>query len=244
MDDNDSERRGQGGKPEWFLGWLREVFLPISKNPLAEQIEQFENAVGQLPNIDEAVKKSLTTTLSTEVQIIQGREDDKSQIQKLLKTTPAIFSEPVPMPWNQLTESEAKIISRVVENIKQQDFATKSIRYWSIHFADVFDKYFIASRIGRIAIVYNSCSASLKQRLLALDVGDKAKVDSYSYLDLLQLITTIVHSPNARDDATMQIYKGLRQTNAESVQAFLQRVRDVGVRTTILRATSNSCLKT
>ena len=227
MDGNDPERRGEGGKPEWFLGWLREVFLPISKNPLAEQIEQFEVAVGQLPNIDDAVKKSLTTTLSTEVQIIQGREDDKSQIQKLLKTTPAILSEPVPMPWNQLNESEAKIISRVVENIKQQDFATKSIKYWSTHFQDVYDKYFISSRIGRIAVIYNSCSASLKQRLLALDVGDKAKVDSYSYLDLLQLITTIVHSPNARDDATMQIYKGFRQTNTESIQAFLQRVRDV-----------------
>ena len=227
MDGNDPERRGQGGKPEWFLGWLREVFLPASKNPLAEQIEQFENAVGQLPNIDEALKKSLTTTLSTEVQIIQGREDDKSQIQKLLKTAPAILGEPVPMPWSQLTESEAKIISRVVENIKQQDFATKSIRHWSIHFADVFDKFFISSRIGRIAIVYNSCSASLKQRLLALDVGDKAKSDSYSYLELLQLITAVVHSPNARDDATMQIYKGFRQNNTESVQTFLQRVRDV-----------------
>ncbi len=94
------------------------VVAPATKNPLAEQIEQFENAVGQLPNIDEAVKKSLTTTLSAEAQIIQGREDDKSQVQKLLKTTPAILDQPTPMPWNRLTESEAKIISRVVENIK------------------------------------------------------------------------------------------------------------------------------
>ncbi len=132
-----------------------------------------------------------------------------------------------PMPWSQLTESEAKIISRVVENIKQQDFATKSIRHWAIHFADVFDKFFISSRIGRIALVYNSCSTSLKQRLLALDVGDEAKKDSYTYLNLLQMITTVVHSPNARDDATMQIYKGFRQTSSESVQTFLQRVRDV-----------------
>ena len=38
-----------------------------------------------LPNIDEAVKKSLTTTLSTEAQIIQGREDDKSQVKDYLK---------------------------------------------------------------------------------------------------------------------------------------------------------------
>ena len=178
MDNDAPEQRGAGAKPDWFLGWLREVFLPASKDPLAAQIERFENAVGLLPDIDDAVKKSLTTTLSTEAQILQGREDDKSLVQKLLKTTPAILDQPEPMPWNQLTESEAKIISRVVENIKQQDFATKSIRYWSIHFADVFDKFFIASRIGRIALVYNSCSTSLKQRLLALDVGDEAKKDS------------------------------------------------------------------
>ena len=227
MDNDAPEQRGSGVKPDWFLGWLREVFLPASRDPLAAKIEQFENAVGQLPDIDEAVKKSLTTTLSTEAQILRGREDDKTQVQKLLKTTPAILDEPSPMPWNQLTESEAKIISRVVENIKQQDFATKSIKYWSIHFADLFDKFFVASRIGRIALVYNSCSTSLKQRLLALDVGNEARKDSYSYLNLLQLITTVVHSPNARDDATMQVYKGFRQSSSESVQAFLQRVRDV-----------------
>jgi len=110
MDNDAPEQRGPGVKPDWFLGWLREVFLPASRDPLAAQIEQFENAVGQLPNIDEAVKKSLTTTLSTEAQILRGREDDKTQVQKLLKTTPAILDEPSPMPWNQLTESEAKII--------------------------------------------------------------------------------------------------------------------------------------
>ena len=227
MDNEAPEQRGQGAKPDWFLGWLREVFLPASRNPLAEQLEQFETAVSQLPNIDEAVKKSLTSTLSTEAQILQGKEDDKSQIQKLLKSTHITLDEPVPMPWSQLSESESKIISRVVENLKIQDFATKSIRFWSIHFSDVFDKFFISSRIGRIAIVYNSCSASLKQRLLTLDLGDKAKDNAYSYLNLLQLITTVVHSPNARDDATMQIYKGLRQNNGESVQGFLQRMRDV-----------------
>ena len=116
----------------------------------------------------------------------------------------------------------------MVENIKQQDFAAKSIKYLSIHFTDLFDKFFVSSRIGRIALVYNSCSTSLKQRLLALDVGSEASKDSYSYLNLLQLITTVVHSPNARDDATMQIYKGFKQHSAESVQVFLQRVRDGG----------------
>ena len=130
------------------------------------------------------------------------------------------------MPWDKITEGEAKIISRVVENLKQQDFSTKSLKHWSVHFADVFDKFCISSRVGRIALVFNSCSTSLKQRLLALDVGQEAQKDSYSYLNLLHLITTVVHSPVSRDQAMMDIYKGFRQASSESVQSYLQKVRD------------------
>ena len=157
------------------------------------------------------------------------KEDDKSKVQQLLKTQALAIDDAVsPMPWNQLTESEAKVISRVVENIKQQDFSTRSIKHWSIHFSDLFDKFFISSRVGRIAVVYNSCSTSLKQRLLALDVGNEAQKDSYSYLSLLQLITTVVHSPVSKDKAMMSIYKGFRQASSESIQSYLQRVRDTG----------------
>ena len=81
--------------------------------------------------------------------------------------------------------------------------------------------------MGKLAVTYNSCSLSLKQRLLSLGVGTEARAETYSFLKLLQLITTIVHSPVSRDEAMLQIYKGLNQTSTESVQAFLQRYRDV-----------------
>ena len=55
-----------------------------------------------------------------------------------------------PMPWDKLSETEAKTISRVIENLKQQDFSTK---HWSVHFADVFDKFFVTTRVGRIAAI-------------------------------------------------------------------------------------------
>ena len=61
---------------------------------------------------------------------------------------------------------------------------------------------------------------------MALDAGTEARADSYSYLNLLQLITTVVHSPVSRDQAMLDIYKGFNQTSAESVQAFLQKWRD------------------
>ena len=103
----------------------------------------------------------------------------------------------------------------------------KSLKFWSTHYSDVFDKFFVNSRVGRIAVVYNSCSLSLKQCLLTLDVGKQAREDSYSYLKLLQLITTVVHSPVSRDQAMMDIYKGFHQTNTEIVQTYLQRWGDV-----------------
>ena len=131
------------------------------------------------------------------------------------------------MPWDKLTETETKIISKVVKNLKEQDFSTKSLKYWSAHYSDVFNKFFVNSRVGRLAIVYNSCSLSLKQRLLNLDVGKEATEDSYSHLNLLQLITSVVHSPVSRDQAMMDIYKGFCQTNSETVQTYLQKTRDV-----------------
>ena len=45
------------------------------------------------------------------------KEDNKSKVQQLLKTQTLAIDEAVsPMPWSQLTESEAKIISRVVHS--------------------------------------------------------------------------------------------------------------------------------
>ena len=202
--------------------------MPASRDPVASQIELFENAVEKIPDIDKSVKKSLTNTLTNEARISLAWEDDKSKISQLIKSQTLPAEETAsPMPWDKLTETETKIISKIIENLKEKDFSTKSLKFWSAHFSNVYDKFFVTSHVGQIAIMYNSCSLSLKQRLPALDVGKEAREDSYSYLKLLQLITTVVQSPISRDQAMMDIYKGLRQTNSETVQSYLQKWRDV-----------------
>ena len=200
---------------------------PASKDPVASQLEIFQDAVEELPDIEEYVKRTLTNTLNNEARITLAKEDDKTQIAKLLK------SQSIPddkttaqMPWDKFMETEIKINSKVVESLKAQDFSTKSLKFWNAYYTDVFDKYFVTSRVGKIAIAYNSCSLSLKQRLLALDAGTEARADTYLYLNLLQLLTTVVHSPVSRDQAMLEIYKGLSQTSMESVQVFLHRWRD------------------
>ena len=130
MENEAPEQLRNGGRPDWFLTWLREVFLPASKDPVASQIEKFEDAVEQIPDLDESVKKSLTTTLSTETRINIAKQDDKSKVQQLLRAQTFISDEAVSgMPWDKLTETETKNISRIIENLKQQDFSAKSLKH-------------------------------------------------------------------------------------------------------------------
>ena len=109
----------QGGKPEWFLGWLREVFLlPQAKDPVSSQLEIFQDTFEKLLEIEESVKRTLMNMLTNKARITLAREDDKTQITKLLKSQriPADKTT-VQMPWDQLTEVETKIISRAVESL-------------------------------------------------------------------------------------------------------------------------------
>ena len=184
--------------------------------------------IERIPDIDDAIKASLTNALTTEARISLAREDNKSKVSKLIKSQVLPTQESSsPMPWDQLTETETKSVARAVENLKELDFSSKSLKHWTSLFNDKFDRSFITSRIGKIAVVYNSCSLSLKQRLISLNVGKQAKENSYTYLQLLQLITTVVHSPLSRDQAMLDIYKGFKQTNSETVQSYLQRTCDV-----------------
>ena len=213
MENEASGPSRQGGKPEWFLGWLQEVFLPSqAKDPISSQLEVFHDAFEKLPDFEESVKRTLTNTLTNEARITLAREDDKTQISKLLKSQRILAdTATIQMPWDQLTEAETKLISRAVESLKEQDFSTKSLKFWNAHYSDIYDKFFVTSRVGKLAIIFNSCSLSFKQRLLALDAGTEAGADTYSYLNLLQLITTMVHSPESRDQAMMEIYNPRNQ---------------------------------
>ena len=116
--DNDGQGPSRNaGKPDWFLTWLKEVFLQASKDPVASQIEKFEDAVERIPDIDDAVKVSLTNTLTNEARISLAREDNKSKISQLIKSQLLPTQESSsPMPWDQLTETETKSVAKVIES--------------------------------------------------------------------------------------------------------------------------------
>ena len=159
----------------------------------------------------------------------EAQKQDKLKLKGILKTQPIPVVEPgANMPWSKLSEAETKIVSRTLEHIKTQDFSLQSLKYWIGYFTDLFVRNFINSRLGRIAVVYNSSSLSLKNRLAVLGLGDDANEESFSFVSLLQVITTIVHSPDSRDLAVMILYEGIKQSASESVQSFLEKIKDAG----------------
>ena len=134
----------------------------------------------KLPDIEESIKQTLTSTFTKEARINLAREDDKNAISQLLKSQklPA-EKQAVQIPWSDLSESEMKITSQTLENLCEQDFSSKALKHWRSHIEGLLKKYFITSRLGKLALIYNSCSLSLKQRLLALDTGVEARKETY-----------------------------------------------------------------
>ena len=121
---------------------MQEVFLPAkAKDPLSSQLETFQDTV-ELLDIEESVKKTLTSTFTNEARINLTREDDKNAISQLLRTQklPA-EKRAVQMPWQGLSKSEMKIISRAIENLREQDFSMKALKHWRSHFEGLFDKF-------------------------------------------------------------------------------------------------------
>jgi len=228
MDNNTPAQPENVGRPDWFLSWLKDVFQPAYKSPVEQKIEVFDDALEKLPDLDESLRKSLASTLTNEARIDVARKEDKTKIQELKNQTLPAAELGSSMPWEKINDAEAKIISRTVEGLKIQEFSEKSLKHWSLFFADIFDKSFVTSRISKIAVVYNTCSLSLKNRLVNLDAGKDAREESYTFLNLLQLITTVVHSPVSRDQAMLEIHKGINQSSTESVQSYLQRFRETG----------------
>ena len=229
MNNDVPEQQENGERPRWFLSWLKETFLPQQRDPVEEQLEKFCDALESIPNLDDSVKQTLERKLNHEARVGEAQKQDRLKLKGILKTQAIPAVEPgAGMPRSKISVAEAKIVSRALENIKIQDFSLKSLKYWISHYIDVFDKNFIHSRVGRLAIIYNSCSISLKNRLTGLGVGEDANDESYSFMNLLQLITTIVHSPDSCDLAVMLLHDGIKQSASESVQNYLERVKDTG----------------
>ena len=76
------------------------------------------------------------------------------------------------------------------------DWSTQSVKNWVTKLERLFNENFVVSRWGRMAVVYNACSKSTQERLLASNFGTESAAETYTFISLVKTLGAIYASVN------------------------------------------------
>ena len=75
--------------------------------------------------------------------------------------------------------------------------------------------------------MYNACSKSTQERILAAKFGTESPVETYNFISLVKTLGAMYASVNHAVVAQQELGRGLKQGGQESVICFLERVQEV-----------------
>ena len=123
----------------------------------------------------------------------------------------------VPFNFGIVPENERKFIRLLAKDLGEVDWSTRSVKTWVNKLDRLFNENFIVSRFGRLAVVFNACSKSTQERLLAADFGTESAEDTYDFVSLVKTLGAMYQSVNHAVVAQNELGRGMRQTGQESV---------------------------
>ena len=156
-----------------------------------------------------------------EVQQLQDAVLDNVEI---WETASVVYE---PFNFGQVPSEERKFIQLLARDLGEVDWNTRSVINWVTKLERMFNKNFVVSRWGRMAVVYNACSKSTQERLLAAKFGTESAVETYNFISLVKRLGAMYASVNHAVVAQQELGRGLRQGGQESVICFLERVQEV-----------------
>ena len=77
----------------------------------------------------------------------------------------------VPFNFSQVPGEERKFICLLAKELAEVDWRTRSAKNWVTKLQQLFNENFVVSHCGQIAVVFNACSKSTQDRLLASNLG-------------------------------------------------------------------------
>ena len=178
--------------------------------------------------ITDDFQKSVIAQFKAESLMNAAKKDELLTMRAEINRANTAFSEeliPPVFPWSQIPESDIKLIAKQSSATTVLDFFQKSLKSWVQYFADINDRTFLTSALGQVALVFNSCSNSTKQRLLAMNLATEVLQPKYTFIDLLKTLCVLYISPNHVTLATKSLYKGVRQLPNELIQVYMDRIR-------------------
>ena len=225
MNIDGASQQGADGEeyPAWFSAYLRSLNVKKEEVRAAE----LDMVLKSCEEVSEIFRSNISAARS-ETKLEAARKAEAEALTQNLLHNPVSYNAPYPeFPWSLISPEQGKICSRLSDDLKPLDFSSKSLKTWSTHFKDLFSKKFVHERMARISIIHNSCSSPLQQQLLSLNIRAKAENEEFCYQELLQVICTLLNSPNHTELALQQLYAGMKQTGADSTSVFLEKVRSI-----------------
>ena len=89
-----------------------------------------------------------------------------------------------------------KYIHLLAKELGEVDWSTRSVKAWVTQLNRMFNVNFVVSRFGRLAVVFNACSKSTQERLLAADFGTDSAEDTYDFVSLVKTLGAVYNSVN------------------------------------------------
>ena len=130
-----------------------------------------------------------------------------------------------PFNFGMVPGEERKFICLLAKELVEVDWSTRSVKNWFTRLERLFNENFVVSQWGRMAVVYNACSKSTQERLLASNFGKESAVETYNFITLVKTLGAIYLSVNHAVIAQQELGRGLKQGGQESVRP-LQRYSD------------------
>jgi len=217
----------------WFTRWLTEKQVDV--NPVnvieADSIKLEAALTSEDVQISEKFRKTVLSQFQAEAQISEAQLSQALQLKTAVdRVDPTVLEQEdwVDFPFSTIIGEEAKLISKVNSTLGQNDFSTMSMKSWRIKFTRIFDSSFVTGRLARLAILWNTCSDSTKNRILSMGIGERAGSEDFKFTDLLRIICILYGSPSHSEVALQSIYSGVAQAQNESIPVYLERIRCLG----------------
>ena len=126
--------------------------------------------------------KQQQLAVQREVQQLKNAVNDNAES---WETASVVY---VPFNFGIVPENERKFIRLLAKDLGEVDWSTRSVKTWVNKLDRLFNENFIVSRFGRLAVVFNACSKSLQERLLAADFGTESAEDTYDFVSLVKTL--------------------------------------------------------
>ena len=124
-------------------------------------------------------------------------------------------------------QNERKFVRLLAKELGEVDWITKSVKSWITALQKQFHENFIVSQQGRLAVIFNACSKSTQDRLLAANFGGESAEEEYTFVTLIKTLGAIYSSIFHAVLAQQELGRGLKQDIKESLVSFLERMQDV-----------------